>query len=1594
MRRLLLVSVVALGVWYGPRAAAEPPPLREAIYRATLTETALVVETTLRITRPERGTAAVRLMPASFPLVGALPRLEGARIEMRAGAYWLVVEPGGGAEAELKLSFRAPVMQGSGWTGRLRRLLPAQELRALPKDWIVGVARDPVRRACVLPVVPAVKVVAELPGACHELAAAPAAPIEKTQGGWRLYAPARRVVFLSWRTRPSTKAAVAFRVDADASVTVAERSLTADTSLTVDVLQGELRTLSVALPEGSQLREVSGKEVARWRLLGRLVRIELRTPATKQVAVTVRTEALAEQPGEFVWQPVAVGGAQHQGGRAYFRALPGLLLRAVDRKGFERLSDGYAPDAAAGRQTLVLAYPRLPASLGLAVERLQPRLTAAVSMLAHLERGIVTQRAVIDYTIHDVGVRRFRVRVGEGADVLEVACPGLLDHEVAKGILTVRLRDAVKDKGQLRLVVQRPVRRINGVVIPRLLALGVERQTGLVGVAAAADVELRHHRAVEAEQIDVRLLPAWVKKLGPKLAYRYYDRPNSLVAVETAARQAEFDVVATETCRLGDTGWHRDVAWECRIPKGEVFAWRLRVPEGVVPLEVACTVPAKVPARSQKGAPAVSVLKDWEFDEASRVVKVALARGVTGLATVTARLAQRDTEPETPAPLAAVVLEGVRRHTGTLRVATAVPVALRSTRAEGLEAKPGRTGELAFSQEAADWSLELAGTTIEPVIAVQAVTVLAMRPGQVAAEMALRYSIQKAPVNELTLRLPPGALNSSVRGRDIKSSQLDGDVWTLRLARKVQGAFELTLSYDYLTPAEGGTCACGTAETPDAARHEGFVVVARDSERIEVAVEQAQGLFEVDPADVPGRRPRAVLAAYRYAGRGSLTARIDVLGRADVLQAKALGAIVETMIKADGQTITQLTYDIRNVSRQFLRIELPTDADLLGAYVDGKPVPSAVEPDGATLVPLLAGARATRTAGTVEDVLEVSIFYVQQNAALARGRTVVLSSPPVDVRTEALSWAVYLPDGYRAQRTDGNMKLLFSPPSHRMAGLLRGMFRDESRLVDLIGSALSFLWRLFVALFVRYGVLSGFVLLVVCGIYLLARRGGKLAKRLREAAAAPVFGLRLRPVIGLAVVLLVLAVLAGMLLPSLARSREEARRIRARNNLNQIAKGFATYLNEHGDNRFYPGSGKTLYDSGVIPDPGVFVDPETGRPFVYLYEGRYLRDDYPPNKAMGYMEGDGVVHMLFFDSHVETFKHDDPKLAQLAPGHRFHPPMEGRKREDFLTHALRPSQPSAASPRGRLGGSEGGATFTIDGQLADSAGPKTRRSMGDLKKHGAEYFALRVPRERFDRLNEEAEEDLRVRGEIDKIVGKEAQGKLDYGQKKLLDRIQSRGRKYDYYKGERRAGTAMAPGTTTATYAGMRRHPPSAATATPPAKTPHRRTTPTPGPDEPERKPPARPDLDLARPVEGTEPAPPPGDPEDPGPGHGRGDKRGGARVQNGGAVAGGGDQWGETHFAETARWRYAQVRGGRQKGALPILFELPSEESLPYIFHRPVTGGALGEIELDCRPMGASRSAKGVLILGVVALLGLVGVGAKKRFAPKPRKKIEHEHE
>ena len=179
------------------------------------------------------------------------------------------------------------------------------------------------------------------------------------------------------------------------------------------------------------------------------------------------------------------------------------------------------------------------------------------------------------------------------------------------------------------------------------------------------------------------------------------------------------------------------------------------------------------------------------------------------------------------------------------------------------------------------------------------------------------------------------------------------------------------------------------------------------------------------------------------------------------------------------------------------------------------------------------------------------------------------------------------------------------------------------------------------------------------------------------------------------VVITVIVILLLLLVSALAyRPRQEARRIRCRNCLDQLARGMALYITQYGDDLWHPfplGRGvyandfngaewlASLYWVGVVPDPIYFICPSSadtnhdGRDLgasraiagrfgsqTVSYAAMHYRSmtdthgnpvaaaipaDYPPDRPMASDDTQGTVNhgehsgggmcVLFFDSHVD-----------------------------------------------------------------------------------------------------------------------------------------------------------------------------------------------------------------------------------------------------------------------------------------------------------------------------------------------------------------------
>jgi hypothetical protein len=124
------------------------------------------------------------------------------------------------------------------------------------------------------------------------------------------------------------------------------------------------------------------------------------------------------------------------------------------------------------------------------------------------------------------------------------------------------------------------------------------------------------------------------------------------------------------------------------------------------------------------------------------------------------------------------------------------------------------------------------------------------------------------------------------------------------------------------------------------------------------------------------------------------------------------------LLSKEGKTLVEAQYAIRNNSRNFLKITLPSGAAIWSASLAGKPVRPGQAPDGSLLLPL-EKARA----GEEAPVFVVEIFYLVRESAWAEKGKATLALPALDLPVSRTGVLLYHPPLYKLAADPGAFRM-------------------------------------------------------------------------------------------------------------------------------------------------------------------------------------------------------------------------------------------------------------------------------------------------------------------------------------------------------------------------------------------------------------------------------------------------------------------------------------------------------------------------------------------------------------------------------------------
>lgn len=267
---------------------------------------------------------------------------------------------------------------------------------------------------------------------------------------------------------------------------------------------------------------------------------------------------------------------------------------------------------------------------------------------------------------------------------------------------------------------------------------------------------------------------------------------------------------------------------------------------------------------------------------------------------------------------------------------------------------------------------------------------------QVSAEIQLE--VLQGLASEVHVQLPEQFNVNQVSGATVADWDVTARDLKVTFIEPVQNTARFTLSGEMRLP-RAGKLDVPLIRLPIAERETGGVAVEVLGAG-EIKERQASGLEEAEASDLGqliSSRQSPSLVAFRLPpaeGKSQRTLSLNVARYTPqaVLTANVEEAEYSALLTADGKMLVQSRFAVRNNQRNFLKLNLPSTAELWSASVAGRPIRPGRAADGSLLLPL----EKTRT-GEDAAAFVVEVAYLDRAPAWTDKGRVRLSLVTVDL---------------------------------------------------------------------------------------------------------------------------------------------------------------------------------------------------------------------------------------------------------------------------------------------------------------------------------------------------------------------------------------------------------------------------------------------------------------------------------------------------------------------------------------------------------------------------------------------------------------------
>lgn len=242
--------------------------------------------------------------------------------------------------------------------------------------------------------------------------------------------------------------------------------------------------------------------------------------------------------------------------------------------------------------------------------------------------------------------------------------------------------------------------------------------------------------------------------------------------------------------------------------------------------------------------------------------------------------------------------------------------------------------QLAFRFRGETWAASIGFTRAKTSVHSELFHLVSPGDGILYASVVASFHVSGAPADTFTFHVPAQLKQVEVTCAEMDSWSREGEVLTVKMARRIMGDWTMLISYEQQLDYHGGELAVGEISTSATESEMGFIVLAGPASlKAEEAEALPEAMIRIGKEEIPVGYSATLLspvtAAWKYMRAPHVAKiRLTPLATEGIIAQVVDFLTIETKVTRGGASVTKARYSVKNASGQYLTLELPEGAKL------------------------------------------------------------------------------------------------------------------------------------------------------------------------------------------------------------------------------------------------------------------------------------------------------------------------------------------------------------------------------------------------------------------------------------------------------------------------------------------------------------------------------------------------------------------------------------------------------------------------------------------------------------------------------------------